>query len=163
MRLNLINIVFIFIGIMIGIILSLQIRANPVSLGSFPLKQLEIQKSLLDSFSLEQRDLKQKLDAVETKINEAQQIVEKKSPPKVLKLLDDLKSLTGLNRLRALVYVLFLTIMRLLTECIFLQPTKISYKLPICAISLIFYSLKMRKRFPSTVKSDSVCFHTVGI
>ena len=91
MRLNLINIVFIFIGIMIGIILSLQIRANPVSLGSFPLKQLEIQKSLLDSFSLEQRDLKQKLDAVETKINEAQQIVEKKSPPKVLKLLDDLK------------------------------------------------------------------------
>ena len=59
----------------------MQIRANPVSLGSFPLKQLEIQKSLLDSFSLEQRDLKQKLDAVETKINEAQQIVEKKSPP----------------------------------------------------------------------------------
>lgn len=99
-RLNLISIVFIFIGIMIGIILSLQVRANPVSLGSFPLEQLEIQKSLLDSFSLEQRDLKQKLDAVETKINEAQQIVEKKSPPKVLKSLDDLKSLTGFKSIK---------------------------------------------------------------
>jgi len=95
MRLNLINIVFIFIGIMIGVILSLQVRANPVSLGSFPLEQLEIQKSLLNAFSLEQQELKQKLDAVETKINESQQIIEKKSSPKVLKMLNDLKYSTG--------------------------------------------------------------------
>ena len=101
-RLNLISIVFIFIGIMIGIILSLQVRANPVSLGSFPLEQLEIQKSLLNSFSLEQQDLKQKLDAVEIKTAEAQKIIEKNTPSKILKSLDNLKSLTGFKPVKGI-------------------------------------------------------------
>lgn len=102
MKPNLINIVFIFIGIAVGIILSLQIRANPVSRGGFPITQLEIQKSLLSSFSLEQENLKQKLAAVEFKITEAQQVIEKRSPPKTLKLFEHLKSLTGFNSVQGL-------------------------------------------------------------
>ncbi|MBI4994396.1 DUF881 domain-containing protein [Candidatus Peregrinibacteria bacterium] len=101
MRPNLINIVFIFIGIAVGVILSLQIRANPVSRESSPINQLEIQKSLLASFSLEQQDLKQKLTAAETKIAEAQKVIEKRSPPKVLKLLEYLRNLTGFNSVKA--------------------------------------------------------------
>ena len=72
--------------------------------------------------------------------------------PKVLKLLDDLKSLTGLNRFKGAGIRIILNDNAAVNRMYFLQPTKISYKLPICAISLIFYSLKMRKRFPSTVK-----------
>lgn len=101
-RFNLISIVFIFIGILIGIILSLQIRANPVSPGSSPLEQIKIQKNLLDSFSLEQQELKQKLDAVEIKISESQKNIEKRSEPKVLKSLDILKGITGFKPVKGI-------------------------------------------------------------
>jgi len=63
MRYRLVAILFVIIGVAIGVILSLQVRANPVKSGSSTVNELEIQKNLLTTFSLEQQSLKKELDA----------------------------------------------------------------------------------------------------
>ncbi|MEK9132565.1 MAG: DUF881 domain-containing protein [Patescibacteria group bacterium] len=97
MKLRLIDTVFILIGLAVGIILSLQIRSQPIGNRSFPLDQLEVQKSLLSTFSLEQTDLKKELESVENKLTEARAIVERRSSRQTLRQLDSLKKLTQLN------------------------------------------------------------------
>lgn len=95
MRSRLFDFVFISIGITIGIILSLQIRANPVKSGSFPLQQLEVKKSLLEAFSFEQENLKKQLTAIEVKKEEAQDIVERRFSKETRRTIERLKELTG--------------------------------------------------------------------
>lgn len=99
MKIRLVEFIFILIGILVGIIASLQIRADPIKVGSFPLEQLEIQKSLLNSFSAEQEDLKEKLAEIEEKLKQAQKVVIERSAPNTLKTLAHLKSLTGFDTL----------------------------------------------------------------
>lgn len=99
MRIRLLDLVFIAIGVTVGIILSLQIRADPIRSGSFPLEQLEVKKSLLESFSLEQENLKKELQAIEAKKKEARDIIERRSSVKTRRTLDRLKKLTGFQPL----------------------------------------------------------------
>lgn len=95
MRSRLLDFVFITIGVTIGIILSLQIRANPVKSGSFPWQQLETKKSLLETFSLEQENLKKQLTVIEAKKEEAQSIIERRFSKETRRTLEHLKELTG--------------------------------------------------------------------
>lgn len=88
---------FVFIGIMVGVILTLQIKANPISGGSSPLDQLEIQGSLLTSFTVEQAELRSKLGVIEAELQNAQQIIERRSSQKTIEELATLRSLTGFN------------------------------------------------------------------
>lgn len=97
MKPRLIDLFFILIGVAIGIILSLQIQAKPVRLGSFPLDQLEVQKSLLKTFSLEGDDLKKKLSAIKLKLNEAQAIIAKRSSRQTVETLVHLRDMAGLT------------------------------------------------------------------
>lgn len=97
MRTRLISSLFIIIGTAIGIILSLQIRAQPIKLGSFPLEQLETQKQLLTTFSTEQDELKRRLDAVESKLKDAQEIIAQRSSKATLRQLEDLRNKTAFN------------------------------------------------------------------
>lgn len=97
MKIRLISTVFILIGIAVGVILSLQIRSQPIGNKSFPLDQLEVQKALLSTFSLEQADLKKKLESIESKLTEAKAIVERRSSRQTLRQLDTLKKLTQLS------------------------------------------------------------------
>ncbi|MBI2638542.1 DUF881 domain-containing protein [Candidatus Peregrinibacteria bacterium] len=97
MKTRFFNLFFIFIGIIIGIILSLQIRAQPVGTGSSPEKQLAIQKSLLNSFLTEQESLKKKLLSIEEKLSSAKEIMEKRSSRETQKTLSRLKRLTGFD------------------------------------------------------------------
>lgn len=99
MHIRLLDLVFIAIGITIGIILSLQIRADPIRSGSFPLEQLEVKKSLLESFFLEQENLKKELQGIEEKKKEAQNVIERRSSSKTRRTLDRLKKLTGFQSL----------------------------------------------------------------
>lgn len=95
MRFRLLDIVFIAIGVAIGIILSLQIRANPVKSGGTPLEQFEVKRSLLTSFALEQENLKKQLAATEEKRKEAQIIIERRSSKETRRTLERLKQITG--------------------------------------------------------------------
>lgn len=100
MKLRLVSLFFILIGIAVGIILSLQIRAQPISVGSFPLDQLEVQKSLLATFSIEQEELKKQLVVVEEKLSETKSLIEKRSSPSVLAEIASYKELIGLDERR---------------------------------------------------------------
>ena len=90
---------YIGIGLAIGIILSLQIRAQPVAVGSFPAEQIELQKVIFDTFSSEQVSLKERLDIITSKSQEAHKLMEQRSSAKVLKRFDSLKSLTGFKEI----------------------------------------------------------------
>lgn len=89
---------FVFVGVAIGVIISLQIRARPISSASSPVHQIEIQKSLLSTFVIEQDDLKKKLDSVKTKLDESKKILEQRSSRQTRKTLERLKSLTSFDR-----------------------------------------------------------------
>jgi uncharacterized protein YlxW (UPF0749 family) len=97
MRIRLVNISFIVIGVIIGSILALQIRAKPVNVGSYPLDQLEVQRSLLTAFSSEQDVLKKSLATIEQKLEEEKTFLEKISSKETKNELARLKSLTGLD------------------------------------------------------------------
>ena len=97
MRHKVIISIFILIGVAIGIILSLQIRTRPPEIGSFPLDQLTAQKAMLDTFSIEQQDLKMKLEAVESALKTTRAAFDANSSKKTLKTLTDLKNLTGFD------------------------------------------------------------------
>lgn len=97
MKLRLVDLFFILIGTAVGIILSLQIQAKPPRLGSFPLDQLEIQKSLLQGFSSEQDILQSTLAELDNKLQEVQETIERKSSKQTTNRLNYLKSLTGFN------------------------------------------------------------------
>lgn len=97
MKIRLIDGIFIGIGLIIGVILSLQIRANPVKNGSSPVDQINIQKALLGTFTLEQDELKQKIASVEEKIRAAQDILSKRSSSQTVKTLENLKKLTAFD------------------------------------------------------------------
>lgn len=97
MRIRLVNISFIVIGIIVGGILALQIRAKPVNIGSYPLDQLEVQRSLLTTFSSEQDALKKSLATIEQKLEEEKTIIEKVSSKETQNELARLKTLTGLD------------------------------------------------------------------
>lgn len=87
--------IFILIGVLIGIILTLQVRAQPVKIGSFPLDQYEVQKSLLNNFSSEQGQLKKRLAETEIKLKEARKVYERGKSRQTLNLLNDLRSQGG--------------------------------------------------------------------
>lgn len=89
--------IFIVIGIAVGIILALQIRAKPITGTSSPVSQLEIQKSLLSTFSAEQDQLKKKLATIESKLKESQNIMEQRSSRETQKTLAHLKNLIGFD------------------------------------------------------------------
>lgn len=97
MKFRFINLLFIFIGIAVGIILALQIRAEPIGGVSSPWTQLETQKSLLATFSLEQDELNTRLTEIEKKLTEANRIIENRSSRETQKTLSRLKELTGFN------------------------------------------------------------------
>lgn len=97
MKNRFVNLFFISIGVAIGIILSLQIRAQPVGTSSSPEKQLAIQKSLLNSFSTEQEELKKKLLSAEEKLAAAKEIMEKRSSRETQETLTRLKRLAGFD------------------------------------------------------------------
>lgn len=97
MKIKFIDIIFVFIGIFIGVVLALQIRTQPVRIGSFPLDQYETQRSLLSSFSAEQEQLKESLSIIENKLYEAKKALELRTSRQTLELLDNLKKLTGFN------------------------------------------------------------------
>ncbi len=97
MKNRFINLFFISIGVAIGIILSLQIRAQPVGTSSSPEKQLAIQKSLLNSFSAEQEELKKKLLSIEEKLASAKAVMEKRSSGETQETLTRLKQKTGFD------------------------------------------------------------------
>lgn len=99
MRIRLIDFSFIFIGVVAGIILSLQIQAKPVFTGSFPLDQLKTQKSLISTFALEQESLKKKLEEIKEKHSSLQKTLEKYSSKKTLQTLDRLKQTVGLTEI----------------------------------------------------------------
>lgn len=86
---------FIIIGVAVGIILSLQIRANPVGYGSYPFGRLEAQKEILRAFSVEQEELKNKLDNLQIDMDKANAIIESRSSRSLLTELNRLKTLTG--------------------------------------------------------------------
>lgn len=92
-----ISILFIFIGTAIGVILSLQIRANPVFVGSSTVEQFETQKALLSTFSMEQEALKKELTAIDEKIQASKSIIEKRVSTETLKELNRLKDIAGFN------------------------------------------------------------------
>lgn len=89
--------IFIAIGVVVGIILSLQIRTRPPEVGSFPLDQLTAQKDMLESFSIEQKDLKTKLATVESKLKIMQEALDANSSKKTIQMLTMLKGLTGFD------------------------------------------------------------------
>lgn len=97
MQIRLVNSIFTLVGIAIGIIIALQFQAKPVPFGSFPLEQLEIQRSLLITFSQEQTDLKKELQNIEIKLEEAKEIIKKRSSTKIQATLNRLKRLAGLT------------------------------------------------------------------
>ena len=100
MRFRLIILFFGIIGIAIGIILSLQIRAGPVKTGSSPLEQIEVQKSLLTTFAVEQNELQKKFDEAESKLQEAQALIESRSSKQTTRLLEELKRLAGFSEIK---------------------------------------------------------------
>lgn len=95
MRFRLLDIVFIAIGVAIGIIFSLQIRAHPVKSGGTPFEQLEMKRSLLASFAHEQENLKKQSAAAEEKIKEAQAIIERRSSKETKEVRARLKQIDG--------------------------------------------------------------------
>lgn len=97
MRLRLVDSFFIFIGIAVGIILSLQIQVKPLRLGSFPLDQLAIQKSLLQGFSSEQDALQSTLAELDSKLQEIQETIERRSSKQTTNRLAHLKQLAGFD------------------------------------------------------------------
>lgn len=97
MKIRLFNLFFVIIGIAIGIILSLQIRAQPVGTSSSPVKQLAVQKSLLNTFAAQQEELKKKLSEIEQKLTDAKRIIEKRTSKETQETLARLKSLTGFD------------------------------------------------------------------
>lgn len=97
MKINLVNLFFVIIGIAIGIILSLQIRAQPVGTSSSPVKQLAIQKSLLNTFAIQQEGLKKNLSEIEQKLSDAKHIIEKRTSREIQETLARLKYLTGFD------------------------------------------------------------------
>lgn len=97
MKIRFIDLFFIIIGISVGVILSLQIRSKPVRFGSSQIDQMEVQKDLLETFSLEQDELRKELDAIQIKLSEAKDIIEKRSSKQTLKTINHLKELTGLT------------------------------------------------------------------
>lgn len=97
MKSRLVEIFFIALGITIGIILSLQIRANPINIGQSPVEEQAIKKNLLETFSSEQETLKKKALEIEKKREEAQQIIERRSSRQTMQVLNQLRELTDLN------------------------------------------------------------------
>lgn len=97
MKIRLFNLFFVIIGVAIGIILSLQIRAQPVGTSSSPVKQLAIQKSLLNTFAAQQEELKKQLSEIEQKLTDAKRIIEKRTSKETQETLAQLKSLTGFD------------------------------------------------------------------
>lgn len=97
MQIRLINTIFVLIGLVVGVILSLQIRANPVKNGSSAVDQLDTQKALFETFTMEQDDLKRKLEVVEQKVKDAKDVIAKRSSRQTVQMLDHLKSLTGFD------------------------------------------------------------------
>lgn len=97
MKLRFIDIIFIFIGVSIGIIVSLQLRAQPPQVGSSAQDQLSIQKSLLASFSLEQEDLKKQIKNFDEKLSNAKEIIKNRSSRATVNKIEHLKSLTQME------------------------------------------------------------------
>lgn len=98
MRFRLVDICFIAIGLAIGVILSLQIRAHPIRIGSSALDQFEAKKAILTSLSVEQEESKQKLAAIEAKKEELKALIASRSSQKTLQTLDRLKELAGYSQ-----------------------------------------------------------------
>lgn len=86
---------FIIIGIAVGIILSLQIQADPVRRGKFPLEQVQLTKDLFQTFSLEQEELKKQLEEISTKREEATKRIERNTSKENVRTLSRLKVLTA--------------------------------------------------------------------
>jgi len=86
---------FIGIGLLVGIIFSLQFRAKPIGSGSFPLERLEIQKELLTEYSVEQQELKQRIEEADEKLQEARALIERQTSPQTLNELDRLRAAAG--------------------------------------------------------------------
>lgn len=97
MKIRLIDALFIIIGVAIGVILSLQIRANPVKISSSAVNLLDTQKALLETFTLEQDGLKSKLSALEEKLRSAKDLIAKRSSKQTLQTLEHLKGITGFD------------------------------------------------------------------
>jgi uncharacterized protein YlxW (UPF0749 family) len=95
MRIRFINLSFILIGVAVGVILSLQIRARSDGFGAFPYSQLEMQKELLGTFTLEQEGLNKDLAEVEASLKDAEAVIEKRSSRKLQETLAGLKKLAG--------------------------------------------------------------------
>lgn len=95
MRLKFINLLFIFIGVSIGIILALQIRIRPIGADSSLVGKFEAQKSILSTFTLEQEQLKKKLRSIQSKLEETKRAIEQRSSKKNQEVLFRLKSLVG--------------------------------------------------------------------
>lgn len=85
------------IGVLIGVVLALQVRTNPVKIGSFPLDQIEVQKSLLSTFSVEQEQLKGNLSDIEIRLAESKQILENRTSRQILDLLQRLRNFSGFS------------------------------------------------------------------
>ncbi|MBI5413679.1 DUF881 domain-containing protein [Candidatus Peregrinibacteria bacterium] len=98
MRFRLVDIGFVAIGLAIGVILSLQIRAHPVKIGSSALDQFETKKAILTSLSVEQEELKQKLAAIEAKKEELKALIAGRSSKKTVQTLENLKELAGYSQ-----------------------------------------------------------------
>lgn len=96
-RISFLGVVFIVIGVVIGTILSLQIRADPVGRQSFPLDQLEVRRGLLETFSVEQQELRQELAELSAKRDEAKVQIEQRSSRQMVKTLEDLRQKTGFS------------------------------------------------------------------
>lgn len=81
-------------------IFSLQLRANPVRRGSFPLQEIEIQRELFNEYALEQDDLKKRKDEVDQKLFQAQELIDRRTSKTVIKNLNALRMKVGLLLIR---------------------------------------------------------------
>ncbi|PJC36720.1 hypothetical protein CO046_04325 [Candidatus Peregrinibacteria bacterium CG_4_9_14_0_2_um_filter_53_11] len=97
MRTRLVEVSFVSIGLVIGVILALQIGTTPVYVGSYPLDQIEVQKQLLTTFSTEQEQLKRRLEDVQARRDEVRAIIERHSSPQLVEELGELKSYAGFD------------------------------------------------------------------
>lgn len=96
MRIHFLPFLFLLVGSIIGVILTLQIRAKPVSRDFSPVGRIENQTALLSTFRQEQDDLQKKLDILRDKRKAAQVIIDQRSSPENRRRIEHLKERASL-------------------------------------------------------------------
>lgn len=87
---------FLLVGLVIGVILTLQIRAKPVSPDYSPSRQIENQTALLTTFREEHDDLQKRLGVLRDKRKDAQFIIDRRSSSESRQRIEHLKEKASL-------------------------------------------------------------------